>query len=52
MTFLLPEMLWLLALLPAVALAYVLLLRRRKKLVAHFPNLALVRGAIDRKSVV
>jgi hypothetical protein len=29
MTFLLPEMLWLLALLPAVALAYVLLLRRR-----------------------
>lgn len=46
MTFLLPEMLWLLALLPAAVLAYVLLLRRRKKLVAHFPNLALVRGAM------
>lgn len=50
MTFLFPEMLWLLALLPAVAYGYFVLLRRRKKLVAQFPNLALVREALGARS--
>ena len=37
---------WLTALALMLGVGTVLLLRRRKKLVAHFPNLALVRGAI------
>jgi Ca-activated chloride channel family protein len=50
MTFLFPEMLFLLILLPAAALAYILLLRRRKKLVAQFSDLGLVRDAIGKRS--
>ena len=52
MTFLFPEMLWLLVLLPAIAFAYLALLRRRKKLVAHYPNVALVRSALGRRSAL
>ncbi len=46
MTFLWPEMLWLLAAAPALAGAYVLLLRRKKKGVLRYASLSLVRDAI------
>ncbi len=44
MTFLWPEMLWLLVLVPAVVFAYfVLLLRRKKKAALRYASLALVQ---------
>lgn len=46
MTFLWPEMLWLLLLLPLLAVSYVLLLRRRKRHAVRFANLGLVREAM------
>jgi Ca-activated chloride channel family protein len=46
MTFLFPELLWLLLILPALAAAYVLLLRRRKKYAVRHPNVALLREAL------
>jgi Ca-activated chloride channel family protein len=45
MTFLWPEFLWLLLLLPAVCAAYVVLLRRRKKTALRYASLHLVREA-------
>jgi len=52
MTFLLPEMLWLLLILPAAAAAYILLLRRRKKYAVRHPNVALLRQATDARSAM
>jgi Ca-activated chloride channel family protein len=49
MTFLWPQMLWLLLALPACAAAWVWLMRRRKAAV-RYPSLALVRDAIGRGS--
>jgi Ca-activated chloride channel family protein len=46
MTFLWPEMLWLLALVPAVVGVYVLLLRRKHRLAVRYASLAMVRDAI------
>ncbi len=46
MTFLWPETLWLLAALPALVAAYVLLLRRRKKAALRYASLNLVRDAL------
>lgn len=46
MTYLWPEMLWLLAAAPALVGAYVLLLRRKKKGVLRYASLSLVRDAI------
>lgn len=48
MRFLWPEMLWLLVLLPMAALAYVWMLRRRKRQALRFASLDLVRAAIGR----
>jgi Ca-activated chloride channel family protein len=45
-TFLWPELLWLLAAVPALLGAYVLLMRRRKKGALRYASLSLVRGAI------
>ena len=45
MTFQWPELLWLLAAVPALAGAYVLLLRRRKKLALQYASLSLIRDA-------
>lgn len=45
MTFLWPEFLWLLALLPAACVAYVVVLRRRKKAALRYASLNLVRDA-------
>ncbi len=46
MTYLWPEMLWLLAAAPALVGAYVLLLRRKKKGVLRYASLSLVKDAI------
>jgi Ca-activated chloride channel family protein len=46
MSFLWPNLLWLLLLLPALIGAYVLILRRRKKMALRYASLMLVRGAI------
>jgi Ca-activated chloride channel family protein len=46
MTFLWPEALWLLAVLPALVAAYVLLLRRRKKAALRYASLNLVKDAL------
>jgi Ca-activated chloride channel family protein len=45
MTFQWPELLWLLVAVPALAAAYVLLLRRRKKLALQYASLSLIREA-------
>ena len=46
MTFLWPEMLWLLLAVPALVAAYVLLLRRKKKFALRYANLSLVKDAM------
>lgn len=46
MSFLWPEMLWLLAALPLLAALYLLLLRRKKKLALRYASLALVKDAL------
>lgn len=46
MSFLWPQVLWLLLAVPALAAAYVVLLRRRKRSAVRFANLALVREAV------
>jgi Ca-activated chloride channel homolog len=46
MSFAWPEMLWLLLLVPAVAFAYVLLLRRKKKAALRYTSLGLIREAL------
>jgi Ca-activated chloride channel homolog len=46
MTFLWPEMLWLLLLVPAAVIAYVLLLRRKKKAALRYASLSLVKSAM------
>src|SRR5712692_478933 len=46
MTFQWPEFLWLLAALPALALLYVYLLRRKKKFAVRYSNLALLKEAM------
>ncbi len=48
MTFIWPDMLWLLLLVPFLAASYVWILRRRKKLVLRYANLPLVRQAVGR----
>ncbi|HVL36304.1 MAG TPA: BatA domain-containing protein, partial [Burkholderiales bacterium] len=45
MTFLWPEALWLLAALPVLVAAYVLILRRRRKAALRYAALALAREA-------
>lgn len=46
MTFLWPEMLWLLVLVPVVAAAYLWLLRRKKKTAVRYAGLAMIREAM------
>jgi Ca-activated chloride channel family protein len=46
MTFIWPEMLWLALVLPLLVAAYVLVLRRKKKLAVRYASLALVRDAM------
>jgi len=46
MTFLWPELLWLLALVPAIVGLYLLLLRRKKKLAVRYASLAMVKDAM------
>jgi Ca-activated chloride channel homolog len=46
MTFLWPEMLWLLLLAPALAGAYIVLLRRKKKTALRYASLTLIREAM------
>jgi Ca-activated chloride channel family protein len=48
LTFLWPEMLWLLLAVPVAAAAYVLVLRRKKRLAVRYASLALVRDATSR----
>lgn len=48
MTFLWPQMLWLLAAVPVLVGGYVLLLRRRKKFAVRYSDLAMVREALGR----
>ena len=48
MTFIWMDMLWLLLLVPLLVAAYVWLLRRRKKAVVRYANLALVKQAIGK----
>lgn len=45
MTFFWPELLWLMLILPALALLYLWLMRRRKKVAVRYASLALVREA-------
>ena len=47
MTWLWPEMLWLLLLVPAVVVVYLLLLRRKNKAALRYASLALVRDAMS-----
>ncbi|HTI45850.1 MAG TPA: VWA domain-containing protein [Casimicrobiaceae bacterium] len=46
MTFLTPQALWLLLLVPALVALYVLIQRRRKKFAVRYPDMALVREAM------
>jgi Ca-activated chloride channel family protein len=46
MTFLWPEMLWLLCIVPVVVAAYLLLLRRKRKLALRYASLSLVKEAM------
>jgi Ca-activated chloride channel homolog len=46
MSFLWPEMLWLLLVLPALLAAYLLILRKKKKLALRYASLAMVREAM------
>ena len=46
MRFLWPELLWLLLLIPALVVAYVYALRRKKKAAIRYASLSLVRGAL------
>jgi Ca-activated chloride channel family protein len=46
MSFLWPEALWLLGVVPALVVAYVLILRRRKKAALRYASLNLVRAAV------
>jgi Ca-activated chloride channel homolog len=46
MTFLWPEMLWGLLVLPMLLVAYIMVLRRKKKLAVRYANLAMVREAM------
>jgi Ca-activated chloride channel family protein len=46
MTFIWPDLLWLLAALPALIAAYLLLLRRKKKFALRYANLSLVKEAM------
>ena len=48
MTFVWLELLWLLALVPALIIAYVLLLRRRRKYALRYSSLTLVKEALGR----
>jgi len=48
MTFLSPLALWLLVLVPALVLLYVVMQRRRKKFAVRYPDMALVRAAVGR----
>ncbi len=48
--FLWPDLLWLMVLVPLLVLAYLWLLRRRKKSVVRFANLALVRQAMAKST--
>ncbi|MDB5967363.1 MAG: von Willebrand factor, type [Polaromonas sp.] len=48
MTFLWPEFLWLLLLLPLLVLLYVWLLRRKKKMALRYASLSIVREAMGR----
>jgi Ca-activated chloride channel family protein len=50
MTFLWPEMLWLLLAIPALSAFYLLLLRRKKKAALRYANLALIREAMNARS--
>jgi Ca-activated chloride channel family protein len=50
MTFVWPEMLWLLLLVPLLAALYIWLLRRRKKVSVQYSNLALVKQAMAKQS--
>jgi len=45
-------MLWLLLAVPALISAYVLLLRRKKKIAMSFPNLGIIRQALDDSSKI
>ena len=47
MTFLWPHLLWLMLILPLLAAAYVMLIRRRKKLMLRYASLGLVKQAMD-----
>jgi Ca-activated chloride channel family protein len=48
MSFVWPEMLWLLVLVPALAGLYVWILRRRKRSVVRYANLSIVKAAMGR----
>ncbi len=50
MTFLWPEMLWLMVVVPLLVLLYVWLLRRRKKTAIRFANLTLVKEAMGKSA--
>ncbi len=50
LTFIWPEMLWSLALVPLLVVAYVWLLRRRKKTAVRYANLALVKQAMGKSA--
>jgi Ca-activated chloride channel homolog len=45
MTFVWPQMLWLLVAVPVIILAYVLLMRRKRKAALRYASLTLIRGA-------
>jgi Ca-activated chloride channel homolog len=46
MTFIWPQMLWLLAVVPALVLAYILILRRRKSTAVRYASLSMVKVAM------
>jgi Ca-activated chloride channel family protein len=48
MTFLWPEMLWLLGLVPLMVLAYILMLKRKRKMVLRYASLSIVKDAMGK----
>jgi Ca-activated chloride channel homolog len=51
-TFIWPQLLWLLLAVPALIAAYLLLLRRRKKWALRYASLAMVKDALDGKTAL
>lgn len=52
MHFIWPELLWLLLLIPLLAVGYILVLRRKRRVAVHYPSLDLIRSALSSRQKI